>query len=332
MHYKDTDYLHAAARVTYLENQLITKEDLFKVIDADTAREAYRMLSSRELLRDHDMKDYEKAFEANLERHYALVEEITGELGLTFLFRYPIDGHNLKVMVKSKMAPGDFSGLYKRGGTIPVNILRKELDDAKFEFVPYTLGEAALEATEQLAKTRDAQIVDLLLDKAVIRLMSEKAAEIECETLSEFVRAKIDLINIKSALRLLRIQKDTYSAASVFAEGGSFTIKELESAYNLGYDGIRQLTRAIPQADRVAEAIAQVKQGSSIAVFEQQEDGCFKDLFDKTKIIPFGIEPVIAFLYRKDQEIRACRMVLASKLFGIAKEQIAERLRYIYAD
>lgn len=332
MHYKDTDYLHAAARVTYLENQLITKEDLFKVIDADTARDAYRMLSSRELLRDHDMKDYEKAFEENLERHYELVEEITGELGLTFLFRYPIDGHNLKVMVKSKMAPGDFSGLYKVGGTIPVNILRQELDDAKFELVPYALGEAALEAAEQLAKTRDSQIVDLLIDKAVIRLMSEKAAEIECEALSEFVRAKIDLINIKSALRLLRIQKDTYSAGRVFAEGGSFTIKELESAYNMGYDGIRQLARRIPQADRVAEAITQIKQGSSIAVFEQQEDGCFKDLFEKTKIIPFGIEPVIAFLYRKDQEIRACRMVLASKLFGIAKEQIAERLRYIYAD
>ena len=35
MRYKDTDYLHAAARVAYLENQLITKNDLLKAIDAE---------------------------------------------------------------------------------------------------------------------------------------------------------------------------------------------------------------------------------------------------------------------------------------------------------
>lgn len=46
MRYKDTDYLHAAARVTYLENQLVRKEDLLKAIDADTAKEAHRLLSA----------------------------------------------------------------------------------------------------------------------------------------------------------------------------------------------------------------------------------------------------------------------------------------------
>ena len=44
MRYKDTDYLHAAARVAYLENQLITKNDLLKAIDAESAKDAYRLL------------------------------------------------------------------------------------------------------------------------------------------------------------------------------------------------------------------------------------------------------------------------------------------------
>ena len=66
-------------------------------------------------------------------------------------------------------------------------------------------------------------------------------------------------------------------------------------------------------------------------VFEEQEDGCFRDLFEKARIVPFGIEPVITYLYLKNQEIRACRMVLVSKLYNLQKEKIAERVEYIYA-
>lgn len=332
MHYKDTDYLHAAARVTYLENQLVTKEDLLKAIDAESAREAYRLLSGRQIFRDHDMENYEKAFEENLAETYALIEDITGDLGLTYIFRYPIDGHNMKVMIKDKLAAGDFSNLYKTGGTVAAQVMKKELDDARFEEVPELLGQAGLTAADQLAKTKDSQIVDLIIDKAVIALMGKKAEDLSCQALTEYVTAKIDLINIKSALRLLKMKKDTYTAARVFAEGGSFTLKELEEAYTMGYDGLKELAGRTAQSERIKEAVTLIKQGQSIAVFEQQEDGCFKDLFDKTRVIPFGIEPVITFLYLKEQEIRAARLVLVSKLFGIPKEQIAERVRYIYAD
>ena len=62
MRYKDTDYLHAAARVAYLENQLITKNDLLKAIDAESAKDAYRLLSGKHIFRDHSMDEYEQAF------------------------------------------------------------------------------------------------------------------------------------------------------------------------------------------------------------------------------------------------------------------------------
>lgn len=332
MHGKDTDYLHAAARVTYLENQLVKKGDLLKAIDAESAKEAYRLLSGRQIFREHAMEDYEKAFEENLMETYRLVEEITGEQGLTHIFRYPIDGHNMKVLIKSKAASGDFSGLYQTGGTVEVSRMKQELDQASFEEVPEALGHAGLEAAEKLAKTGDSQIVDLTIDKAVIALMGEKAKDMDCPALTEYVTARIDLMNIKSALRLLRMKKDTYTAARVFGSGGSFTVKELEDAYAMGYGGIRELAARLPQSERLGEAISEAKQSQSIAAFEQQEDGCFQDLFEKTEVIPFGIEPVITYLYLKEQEIRACRLVLASKLFGLPKGRIAERLRYLYAD
>lgn len=332
MRYKDTDFLHASARVTYLENQLITKDDLLKAADAENSSEAFRILSGKNLFRDHGIDDYEKAFEESLSETYSLIEEITGEMGITHIFRYPVDGHNLKVMIKDKAADGDYSGIYKSGGIVDISVMKTEMDSGEFDQMPGILGEAGVEARDALAKTGNPQTVDLMIDKAVISLMNEKAEAIDSDALSEYVKAKIDLMNIKSALRLLKMKKDTHNASKAFAEGGSFSVRELEEAYAFGFDGIKALTEKTAQSERIPEAVAQIKQGSSIGVFEQQADGCFRDLFEKARVIPFGIEPVIAFLYLKEQEIRACRLVLVSKLFDIPKDIITERLRCIYAD
>lgn len=332
MRYKDTDFLHASSRVAYMENQLITKDDLMKAIDADSPAEAFRLLSAKNLFRDCGIDDYEQAFDKNMEETCEMIEEITNELGLTYIFRYPVDGHNMKVIVKSKTAAGDFSDLYKPGGTVSADTMKQELDSGSFEEVPEILGRAGLEAAEKLAKTKDSQIVDLIIDKAVIALTVKKSEEIDCEALTEYTKAKIDLINIKSALRLMRIKSDVYTASKVFAEGGSFSVRELEAAYTMGYDGIKLLLEGAQRGEVLAEAVSEIKNGGSVGIFEKQADKCFRELFENTKIIPFGIEPVITFLYLKDREIRACRLVLVSKIFGLSKEKITERLRYIYAD
>ncbi|MGI6256829.1 MAG: V-type ATPase subunit [Anaerovoracaceae bacterium] len=332
MGYKDTDYLHAAARVTYLENRLTTREDLVKVIGAADMGEVSRILSGKALFKDHEIQKYEEAFAADLAETYELVEDITGEMGITEVFRYPIDGHNMKVYVKARVAPGDFSPLYKQGGVVPAVILRKEIDEKNFGIVPKALGEAALEAIDALAKTGDSQIVDIIIDKAVIYAIGEKAMEINSPILSRYVEAKIDLTNLKTALRLLRMKKDTYAAAAIFAAGGQLSVEGLRKAYGMGFDGIAELAKKMPQADHIVEVIGKIKEGGPIGLLEEGEDRYMGAIFEQTKIIPFGIEPVIAYLYKKEREIRALRLVIVSRMFDLPEEDTLERLRLIYGN
>lgn len=211
--YNDTDFLHVAARVAYLENELITRDELLKAVDAESVKEAYRTLASKQIFKNHDIEEYELAFEESLAETYALVEEITGNMGLTNVFRYPIDGHNMKVMIKSQMAKGDFGNLYKTGGTVGIETLKREFENKDFYYVPEILAESALKASDQLAKTRDSQIVDILIDKAVLELVSKESDNIYCDCMIKYITVKIDLINAKSALRLLRMKKDVYTAS-----------------------------------------------------------------------------------------------------------------------
>lgn len=332
MRYKDTDYLHASVRAAYLENLLVSREEMMKAAGASSLQDAFRLLSGKPLFKNSSAGQYEDTFEEALGESYKLVEEMTRDMGLTYIFRYPIDGHNMKVMIKSRKAAGDFSGLYKTGGTVDVRVMADELGKGSFHHVPEAVGEAGLEAVTLLAETGDPQTVDIAIDRAVMADMVRKAAEIDFALLTEYAVARVDLTNIRSALRLLRIKADVYKAARVFAEGGSFTLKELKEAYTMGYAGIAALTGRLTRPDGLTEAVESIKQGGSLGLFEQQAERCFGELFERASREPFGIGPVMAFLYHREREIRACRFVLTSKLFNIPAEQIAERLGYFYAD
>ena len=62
----DTKYLHAAARVHSLENQMISRQELLKAIEAASPEEAFKVLSGKGMFRDFSMKEYEKALEQEL--------------------------------------------------------------------------------------------------------------------------------------------------------------------------------------------------------------------------------------------------------------------------
>jgi len=386
MRNRDTRFLHAAARVACLEARLLGKDELYRAAEADTMENAFRMLSERGVFGDRPPEQYEEALEESAARTYELVENITDGIGLTDIFRYPLDGHNLKVMIKEKRA-GDFSELYKAGGTIPPEMMKRELAAERFFAVPERLGRAGLEAAEQLAKTGRPQLVDITVDKAVIALMAERAEGIGCAALAEYVRLKTDLINLQTTLRFLRIDADTYTAARAFAEGGSFGINELEAAYAAGYDGLKVLFRKISlneipletvnternrqqagavvnternigyagtsanteQNRRYAETAVNTGQNrehvgtaantkqdreqiGALGAFEKEAQRCLERLVSRMRTVPFGIEPIIRFLYLKEREIRACRLVMAFKLFDLPEERVKARLGYIYAE
>lgn len=332
MKHRDTDYLHASTRVVYLDNRLVTRDDLMKAMDAGDAQATFRALSAKDMFSGYTLENYEKAFEDSLSEVYELVEDITGELGLTYIYRLPIDGHNLKVLVKSRLLSEDYSSLLKTGGTVDTEILQAEFIDRNFSKVPEALGTAALKASDDLAMTRDPQMVDLTIDKAVIGLMKEKTEQIDSEILTEYMNLKIDMTNLKTALRHMVMKLSAYQAAKAFIPGGSFSEGEFKESYAAGFEGLKKLSEKMEDSAGIRAVMDEIRDGASIGLFEQETDKAFGRLFEKASVIPFGIEPVIAFLHRKDQEVRACRMVLASKCFEISNEQIAERLGYIYAD
>ena len=65
-------------------------------------------------------------------------------------------------------------------------------------------------------------------------------------------------------------------------------------------------------------------------MLEKLIDNYIMNMMRDAKIIPFGVEPVIAYIYAKETEIKIIRIIMVGKLNNIAVEVIRERLRDIY--
>ena len=175
--YQDTDYLHATARVRALENGMVTRRDFQKMIDAKTVEEAYKVLFDAPICHGAPIAEYEQALEQNLLDAYQLLDRIAPGSGLTQLFRYQYDGHNLKTAIKAQRSAGDVSGVYSNLGNLPAKAVVSQVESGKTEELPAPLADAALEARDVLAKTGDPQAVDILLDRGILAAMREKAEE-----------------------------------------------------------------------------------------------------------------------------------------------------------
>lgn len=329
--YRDTDYLHATARVRALENGMVTRRDFQKMIDAKTAEEAYKVLSDAPICHGAPMAEYEKALEQNLLDAYQLLDRIAPGSGLTQLFRYQYDGHNLKTAIKARRAAGDVSGVYSNLGNLPAKEAAAQVESGRGEGLPAPLFEAAAEASDTLAKTGDPQAVDILLDRGILAAMRQKAEEIGNPFVTKYVESQIDIANIRAAVRLKRLGKNAFFLGKVLAPGGRIPVAALTEAYTKGYDAILAVVSSSPYEKALEPAFDSIRTGGSLSLFEKLCDNALVEVLDAVRRIPFGIEPLLAYLAAKEGETKAARIVMASKLAGVPSQQITERLRETYA-
>ena len=329
--YRDTDYLHATARVRALENGMVTRRDFQKMIDAKTAEEAYKVLSDAPICHGVPMEGYEAALEQNLLDAYQLLDRIAPGSGLTQLFRCQYDGHNLKTAIKARRATGDVSGVYSGLGNLPAKEITAQLESGRLTGIPTPLAQAALEASEALAKTGDPQAVDILLDRGILASMAQQAEKIPSPFLQKYVAAQIDIANIRAAVRLGRMGKNAFFLGKVLAPGGRIPLSAITEAYTKGTDAILAVVSSSPYEKALEPAFDSIRTGGSLSLFEKLCDNALVEVLDVVRRIPFGIEPLLAYLAAKEGETKAARIVMASKLAGVPSQQITERLRETYA-
>ena len=327
---KDTDYLSLSARVRAMENDLLTAEQFEQLIAAKSDDEAHKLLQSfgyGELDPAHP-----EAVDADLTAVRAEALEDLGaglpDPGYLDIFKIKYDYHNVKALLKADAMSAEADGMLTDLGRVPVETLSGHAKDlGELGDLPGCLGDAAREGYEILSTTRDPQLSEIAVDRWYFRDLLETAERTGSEFLLGYVRLQIDCANLRTLVRTLRMGKNADFLRGVLFDGGAVSPDEVLRVSMGG--GLAELYAPTPLAS-AAEAGAQAVQGESLTEFEKRCDDAVGAYLDAARLIPFGEEPVIAYLAARETEYMNLRIVLMGRAGGVPADVIRSRLRAGY--
>ncbi len=327
---KDTDYLALSARIRVLENRLLTHERMEQMIEAKEDAEATRLMA------DCGYPEVEPLTLTNLEASLAaaqgalfddLGKALEGDRALD-VFQIPYDYQNAKAILKAKARGVDAGRLLVGGGRYAPQTLLDSYNrgdpppDATETFV-----KAVREARDLLAETNDPQLADFALDKACYGEVLDAAKSTKNAFLTDYVKLQIDAVNLRSAVRAARSEKDKDFLAKALIPGGNVDEKAILTAQG---EGLARLYRDTPLEKAAQAGFALLEGRETMTVFERLCDNALTAQAAKAKRVPFGLEPVVGYLFARENERAALRVILSGRLAGLSKDTIRERLRDAY--
>lgn len=313
-----------------MENRLLTRERMDRMLEARSNEEAVKVLS------ECGYGDFSVLTPAALEEKlraaqgavYQDLRSAVPDPRLVDVFRIKYDYHNAKVLLKSQAVGTDETRLLAGGGRYPVETLREnfykeDLRDCSEEF-----RAAVSKAKETLAASGDPQAADFVLDRAYFAEMTSTADQVGSEFLRGFVKLSIDAANLRAAVRAARMGRGADFLSQVLVPGGNVSEKDVAAA------GASELP-ALFGMGRLAEAAALgatlTSMGSGhLTEFERLCDNAVMDYLSDAHRVPFGEQVPVAYLYAREAEVTAIRIIMTGRMAGLDTEIIRERLRESY--
>lgn len=324
-HQKDTDYLSISARVRAMENRLLTRERMDRLIEARDTGEAMKVLAECGYPDGVGLEAALAQVRADTLRD---LEGAVPDRRLVEIFQLKYDYHNAKAILKALAMGQDPQRLLLPGGRYDGTQLLEGWRREDLRGCSEAFQKAMLQAKGILAESRDPQRADLVLDRACALEMAQLAKELNSSFLEGYVRLWVDVANLRTAVRVSRMGKEGDFLRQALLPGGNVSEQAIASARG---DALGEVFRAGPlaQAAELGARLAQPGAGA-LTAFERACDDALTAYLSAARRVPFGEQVVVGYLYAKEAELTAIRTIFAGRAAGLDGDTIRARLRETY--
>lgn len=322
---KDTDYLAISARIRAMENRLLTRERMDRMIEARDDAEAMKLLAECGY---QDAAGLDAALAQARAGVFKDMEQGAPDPRLVEVFQIKYDYHNAKTILKSQAVGNDPERLLLAGGRYDPGQLLDSWKREALSGVSETFRKAMEQAGAALTEGGDPQRADLILDRACYEEMARLAKELESPFLQGYVRLAVDVANLRAAVRVHRMGREGEFLRQALLPGGNVSEQTIASSRG---EALGEVFRSGPLA-QAAELGGKLSQAGSgpLTGFERACDNAVTSYLAAARRVPFGEEAVIGYLYAREQELTAIRSIFAGRAAGLDGETIRSRLRETY--
>ena len=319
-----TEFASVVPKVKVWESKLLSKSFYEKLIDTNSLEESLKVLQETPYgvyVANEDIENSLK--EAFLKeclelRNMSQCKDIMNFISIRY------DYHNIKTLIKSQILNKDFSYILSPFGSIDKEVLSEKFNNNDLKELDKNFRTSIEEGIALYEVLKDFQEVDIYLDKKMFEHMNVFVNNINTPFVTDYFESLIDLTNIKTVLRLVKMNKEKSYLSKVLIKNGGIEDSIFESILMDGVESTSTRLSHTKYADLMREKI------TSLGEFEKLVDDYITKNMKSAKLIGLGVEPIFAYLYAKDIELKNLRIILAGKLNNVDSDIIKERLRDSY--
>ena len=233
-----------------------------------------------------------------LKTTYDLIEKLLKNSSLSIILRLKYETYNLKLLLKKEI-DSSISTAFSPLGAIPPSLLKDAIQNKAFLQIPSYFREIARKSFALFQANR-AGDVEQFLEKETWEIILRTAQETKNLFLEDFLKMQIDFLNIKNF-------------PDIFIPGGRLK-KEIFKQDTTNIE--KKVVFFYPKFDFTNP--------------EKSMDNLLTNYLKKAKTYSFGVEPLIAYLFAKEEELKNIKLILLGKLNNIDSSILKENLRETY--
>ena len=329
-------YVYTVARLRAMENRFLDTSFFSRLIDCVTLEEALKSLGETVYAQwivgagtNSGEVNFDKVIDEELIASCEDLARFVPDKGLLSIARMPYDFNNVKVVLKSLFRAKDGGerhyDLLSRMGAVDANQLIMLMEGEEYGFLPYGLGDVIPLCWTIWDQTKNSQSIEVLLDGAMFRAMRSLAEELKMPEVVRWVRCKIDAENLRSAVRLARMNYDSTAGRPFFHDGG---MMDPGAVAKLLAEPLESWGKTLSHLD-IAAAFEGLQDRSDVQTLlseiSKALDGYLIRVLEKAKYSSSAPENVILYLLRKEEEARNLRIALVCVANDLNRE-LARRL------
>jgi len=328
------DYSYASGLIRAKEPKLLDINQFNRMLDAPSAEDAYKVLTESGYGLGGGsaagVYAFERLLSDEMKKCFRLLLEIAPELEVIRAFQRRYDYFNIKVLLKAELSGQEAPPILLETGTIGPDAVIRSIRERDYEQFTSLMQDAVTEVYDVFARMKDSQMVDMILDKASYRQFVQDLRNIDSPFLWGIAEYLTDMTNIKMFMRARSLGKSWDFIKKLLLEAG--TIAEevyYESSSGTPEDFIDAL-RTSRYRDAVQKGWELVRSGKNSSGLEKELDDLLMSYIRGAKLVTIGVEPLVAYLFAKEAEIRNVRMIMTGRINNLSVDMIRERLREAY--
>ena len=270
----------------------------------------------------------EEILKARQEMMWKYIRSVAPDMVIFEPFYMQSDIHNFKTILKGVMFGKEYDGLLLSPATVSTDVMRKCIEERKFEKLPGWLAQTAAKAYELLAHTKDARLSDGALDRALLETLISMSKKSGSAFLVKYFNTMTFYADIKISIRASRTKTTMEFLNTALCECEDFDKDKIVKKIMTGHDQLLKYLEGVSAYD-CKKAIKLYEERAGL--FEKfVDDRLMAAAREMCRLTNEGPEPLFGYYIGCEYERRAVSMIASGIRTAASPDSVRERLRETY--